>query len=115
MQRVGTFLKWLILLPVIVVILLLAISNDQTITLHLNPFDIGDPVLKIDLALYAFAFALFAIGAVCGGIVAWSGQRKHRRRAEERREEVAYWQARAETADRGQPQGTALALRPGRG
>ena len=113
MRRVGTFVKWLILLPILVVVLLLAISNDQTVTLHLNPFDIEDPVLRLDLPLYALAFAVFALGAICGGVVAWSGQRKHRRRAHERREEVAYWQAKAESADRSAP-GTALAVSSGR-
>ena len=52
MARVGAVLKWIILLPVLVAVLMLAVANDQTVTVHLNPFDPADTVLKVDLALY---------------------------------------------------------------
>jgi uncharacterized integral membrane protein len=117
----GTLLKWIILLPVLVVALLLAVANDQSVTVHLNPFDQADPVLRVDLALYQIAFIVFVVGALVGAFVAWSGQRKHRRRARRRGEEAAFWQARAETAEvrqsppRASAPSTALLPRPERG
>jgi hypothetical protein len=89
----GTVLKWIVLLPVFLAIVLLAVANDQPVTVHLNPFDAADPVLKVDLALYQIAFILFAAGVIVGGIVAWNGQRRARRRAQERAA-AAPWQAR---------------------
>jgi uncharacterized integral membrane protein len=116
----GTLLKWIILLPVLVAALLLAIANDQSVTVHLNPFDQSDPVLKVDLPLYALAFIVFVLGALVGAFVAWTGQRKHRRRARHRGEEAAFWQARAEKAEirerpRASAPSTALLPRPERG
>src|SRR5207253_2386055 len=65
----GTILKWVILLPVLLAVVLLAVANDQTVTLHLNPFDKADPVLKVDLALYQVMFLIFVIGVLIGGLV----------------------------------------------
>ena len=96
----GTILKWAILLPVLMAIVLLAVANDQTVTIHLNPFDSADPVLRVDLALYQAAFILFVLGALVGALIVWRGQWKHRRRARERQHEAALWQARAERSER---------------
>ncbi len=115
MARIAWVLKWLILLPILLVVLLLAISNDQMTTVHLNPFDTADPVLRVDLPLYQIAFLVFALGALCGAFVVWNSQRRYRRKSHERREQIAMWQARATTSERQLAQSTALALRPERG
>jgi hypothetical protein len=98
----GTLLKWIVLLPVAVAVVALAVVNDQTVTVHFNPFDSGDPVLRVELALYQLAFVVFVLGALAGGVIAWSGQRKYRRRARERVEQAALWRARAERSERQQ-------------
>ena len=100
MRKLWLILKWAILLPVLLGIVLLAVANVQSVPVHLNPFSPDDPVLTFNLALYQVAFLLFLIGALVGGIAAWSGQRKYRRRAHDRREEAALWQTRAETSER---------------
>jgi hypothetical protein len=97
----GSLLKWAILLPVLVAVVLLAVANDHSVTVRLNPFDTSDPVLRLDLALYQLAFILFVLGTLVGGLVAWSGQRRHRRLAREREREASVWQARAERSERG--------------
>src|SRR5688500_9982078 len=115
LATLATILRWLILLPVLAAIILIAIANDQTVTVHLNPFDTSDPVLRADLALYQLAFVVFVLGALIGGLVAWGGQRKYRRQARRTSEEAAFWQARAERADRRQAQPAGLLSRPERG
>jgi hypothetical protein len=63
---------------------------------------------------------LFVLGAVVGGLVAWSGQSRYRRRARQRHEDAALWRARAERSERRQteerPPSSAVAFlpRPGR-
>lgn len=84
LTTLGTILKWLVLLPVFLLVVLLAVANDQSVTVRLNPFAPDDPVLSIELALYQIGFILFAFGAVAGGLVAWNGQRRSRRRERER-------------------------------
>ncbi|MGH6923585.1 MAG: DUF1049 domain-containing protein [Propylenella sp.] len=100
LRTLGTILKWAILLPVLIAVVLLAVANDQVVTVRLNPFDTSDPVLRLDLALYQIAFLLFVLGALVGGLVAWRGQRKHRLRARDRQQDAALWQSRAERPDR---------------
>jgi uncharacterized integral membrane protein len=102
LATLGTILKWVILLPILAAVVLLAVANDQTVTVHLNPFDTADPVLRVDLPLYQVGFILFVLGTLVGGLVAWRGQRKHRRRARQQRQEAALWQARAEWSERQQ-------------
>ena len=98
-RTLGTILKWVILLPVLLGVVLLAVANDETVTVHLNPFDKGDPVLKVDLALYQIMFLIFVIGALIGGLVAWSGSARRRRRRAQR-DDTALWQARTEWSER---------------
>jgi hypothetical protein len=95
-RTLGTILKWVILLPILVAIVLLAVANDQTVTVHLNPFDKADPVLKLELALYQIGFIVFLAGVIVGGIIAWSSGARHRRRLRARREDATLWQARAD-------------------
>lgn len=116
----GTILKWVILLPIIIAIVLLAIANDQTVTVHLNPFDKADPVLKVDLALYQIGFIVFFVGVIIGGIIAWSSGARHRRRLRAHREDAAPWQTRPERSGernaRSQPSQASVFLpRPERG
>lgn len=119
LATLGTILKWLVLLPVFLAVVLLAIANDQSVTVHLNPFAPEDPVLSVELALYQVGFILFALGAVAGGIVAWNGQRRAHRRAREREARRPHPQPREEwlvaKPDEKRPAGTAAYLpRPGR-
>ena len=95
LRTLGTIVKWVILLPILLAVVLLAVANDQTVTVHLNPFDKSDPVLKVDLALYQIGFLVFVIGVLFGGVIVWSRQRKYQR-LRARREDAALWQARAE-------------------
>lgn len=114
-------LKWLILLPVLLAVVLLAVANDQIVTVHLNPFDTDDPVLRARLALYQLGFLLFVVGVLVGALVAWNGQRKVRRRTRDQREEASPWQVRAEQTrrraadERPASRATAFLPRPERG
>ncbi|SEQ50814.1 Uncharacterized integral membrane protein [Faunimonas pinastri] len=99
MSWFGTLIKWVILLPILVVIAILALANDQAVTIHLNPFNPADPVLQIQLALYQVAFATFVIGALIGALVTWGGQRRHRRAARDNGREARRWRKRVEDSE----------------
>jgi hypothetical protein len=109
LRRFGTIVKWAVLLPVLLAVVLLALANDHDVTVHLNPFDADDPQLSYAIALYQLAFLIFAVGVLFGGIVAWGGARR-RRRARSRREEAVPSPARPER--RGEPAAQASAFLP---
>ena len=111
-HRLGALLKWLLLLPVFILVVLLAVANDQAVHVALNPFDSSDAKLAIDLPLYQLGFAIFAIGAICGGFVMWNGQRKYRRRARERGVDAALWRNRAERAEKATDSGSKMIAPP---
>jgi len=112
--KLAWLIKWIILLPILIVVALLAVANDQTVTLHLNPFDSSDGVMSVELALYQVAFAAFALGAIAGGFVMWNGQRKYRRQARRQRNEAAMWQARATRAEEEHQASSGLLAGPAR-
>ena len=116
MRTLGTIVKWAILLPILLAVVLLAIANDQSVQVHLNPFDKADPVLVFELALYQFAFLMFVLGVVAGGLIAWSRRLRSRPRHDF---QPAAAQTRAEWVDRhpAEPGSTGAAAflpRPGR-
>ena len=96
----GALIKWLILLPVIIVVVLLAVANDQVVPVRFNPFDVSDTALVLNLPLYQIGFAIFVLGVLCGGYVTWNGQRKYRLQARDKGFAAALWRNRAEEAQK---------------
>ncbi len=113
MSKLGRLLKWLILAPVLLVVALLSVANDHSVTLYLNPFEPADPALQIDLALYQFGFSVFVAGALVGAFIVWNSQRKYRRKARDNQHELARWQAKAEQAERPETTTGSLLAGPG--
>ncbi len=114
LRTLGTILKWVVLLPILAAVLALAVANGQSVTVHLNPFDSGDAVLRFDLPLYQLAFVIFLLGALVGGLVVWMSQMKHRRRGRARREAAAPFQGQAERPNPVAPATAGFLPRPGR-
>ena len=96
--RIGTILKWLLLLPILAVVALLAVANDHLVLLNFNPFQPDDPALQLELPLYQVAFATFVLGALVGALITWMNQLRHRRRAVRQRDEARRDARRAEEA-----------------
>ena len=71
LSTLGAILKWVILLPILIAVVLLSVANDQPVTVHLNPFDKSDPVLKVELALYQLFFIVLVLGVLMGGCIVW--------------------------------------------
>jgi hypothetical protein len=95
----ATILKWVILLPVLLAVVLLAVANDQSVTVHLNPFDKSDPVLKVDLALYQLFFIVLVLGVLIGGFIVWLNRLRRGSPGGERRDDVLQSQMRGERSE----------------
>jgi uncharacterized integral membrane protein len=91
----------LLLVPLAVVIVAFAVANRQSVTLALDPFGASAPAASLSLPLFALVIATLIVGAIAGGVAAWLGQGKWRRRA--RRQESEANELRVKLAAFAQP------------
>ncbi len=83
-----TFFKWLLAVPVAIVLGLFALFNRQSVPVVLDPFgtDIGG--LRFEAPLFFVMLVCLALGLIVGGFIVWLGQGKHRRAARAARAET---------------------------
>ena len=96
-------LRWIIGLPIAIVVIGFAVANRQWTRLSLDPFSSESPILSINMPLWAlFIFGVF-IGIVVGWIVSWFAHGKWRKLARDRRAEIMKLQSELEIAKNPQP------------
>jgi uncharacterized integral membrane protein len=88
--------KYLLGLPVAIVLLTLAVINRHGVRLVLDPFRPDEPVLSLVLPFYAYLIGMLLIGIVIGGLATWVTQARWRRSARRRGAEAQRWQAEAD-------------------
>lgn len=76
-------LKWLVTLPLIILLLVFALSNRAAATLNFWPFD-----LTLALPLSFMLVATLVLGLLLGGFTVWLGDLKHKLEANRLRHEV---------------------------
>jgi uncharacterized integral membrane protein len=90
-------LVWLLIgAPVALVIVALALVNNQSVTIVLDPFTPATPFLALSVPLYVVFFAALWVGALLGGVAVWANQHRFRRAARVNRREARRWQGEAE-------------------
>jgi uncharacterized integral membrane protein len=92
---VRAFLKLLILGPVAIVVMALAVVNNQPVRLVFDPFTPEAPLLSLTAPLYAVFFVALLAGVLIGGFGAWSSQGRVRRAARASRREAEEWKGEA--------------------
>jgi uncharacterized protein YpmB len=91
-------LRWIIWVPVAIIVISFAVANRQWTRLSLDPFSSTSPFLTIEMPLWAlFIFGVF-IGLIVGWMMCWFAQGRHRKLARERAKDVARLQIELETA-----------------
>jgi len=80
---VKRLIAWLIGAPLVLAAILLSVANRQVVTFSLDPFSLGEPLLAVDLPLFALLFVAVFLGLLIGWTVGWSGHfaRQRARRA----------------------------------
>ncbi len=70
------YIRWIVTVPLGLVVILFAVSNRETVRLELDPlpFTVSSP-------LYLLVLVVALAGFVSGGLVAWISGRRWRRRA----------------------------------
>lgn len=76
-------LRWIVGLPLALLVIMFAIANRQFVTLSLDPINPSDPSASVDLPLWLLFFLGALAGVVVGYVSCWFAQGKHRKRARE--------------------------------
>ena len=85
-----------ILLPIGVVLIMLAVSNRQPVTLSVPPHIGNKPMFSVEVPLFFVAFGALIIGLILGGVATWFTQSKHRKIARQRKVEANRWHVEAD-------------------
>ena len=80
-------LRWLVGLPIVIIVVAFAVANRKWVTLSFNPFTQDVP--SIDLPLWLLFFLGIFVGAIVGWAGSWLAQGKHRKAARDARSEVS--------------------------
>jgi len=86
------FLRWLVVVPFAIVLVLLAVANRGAVTVSLDPFSREAPALAFSLPLFIVLLLAVAVGVVIGGTVVGVGRLRWRfraRRAEREAEKLS--------------------------
>ena len=86
-------LRWIIGLPIAIVVVSFAIANRQWIRISLDPLSKDAPFASLEIPLWALFFCGIFFGLIAGWIACWLAQGKWRRSARDTRRELALTQA----------------------
>ncbi|SON57243.1 hypothetical protein HDIA_3702 [Hartmannibacter diazotrophicus] len=91
-------LLWLLIGgPIAVVIIALAMLNNQPVTILLDPVTPQAPLIQpLTVPLYGVFFVMLMIGVAIGGLATWAGQGRFRRAARVNRKDALRWRTEAE-------------------
>lgn len=81
--------KFLIFVPIAIVVLLLAMANRAPTVFSFDPFSAGEPMFFLKAPLFVYLFAALILGVLLGGFGAWLAQGRHRRAARQLRIETS--------------------------
>jgi uncharacterized integral membrane protein len=96
--------------PVAIIVMALAVVNNQPVTIAFDPFTPATPFFSLTVPLYVVFFVALMLGILLGGMGAWARQGRFRRAARQNRKEAARWRVEAERlrGDQPPPAGPAL-------
>lgn len=76
-----TLLKAILVAPFVLVLMIFAIANHDTVTVSLDPLALFDPPLIYAMPLFLPVFLALVLGILIGGIAMWISEGRHRRAA----------------------------------
>jgi uncharacterized integral membrane protein len=74
MRQSARILSWIVAAPIVILVLLFAVSNREPITLRLLPFP-----LDLTMPIWLLTLIVLFVGFLLGAIVTWIGDRRRRR------------------------------------
>jgi uncharacterized integral membrane protein len=76
---IRKLLSAIVMVPAFIVLALLAMANQQPVTVSFDPFDASDTQFAVTVPLYVLGFTILIAGVLLGGFAAWLRQSRHRR------------------------------------
>lgn len=83
-----TFMKYLVLAPLVFILALIAVANRGVVTFSLDPFAGGAASVGFSAPLYIIVLGAMAIGVALGGAASWLAQGRYRRAARSNRRKL---------------------------
>jgi len=74
MRQSARILSWIVTAPIVILVVLFAVSNREEITLRLLPFPYDKTI-----AIWQLTLIELFVGFILGAIVTWIGDRRRRR------------------------------------
>jgi uncharacterized membrane protein YciS (DUF1049 family) len=90
-------LRWIVWLPVAIIVISFAVANRQWTRLSLDPFSSTSPFLTIEMPLWLLFIVGVFIGLIVGWAMCWFAQGRHRKLARDRAKDIARLQSELET------------------
>ncbi len=88
----ARFAKFVIMVPIAILILAFAIANRQEITVSFDPFtDPSRSSAVVTAPLFIMLFIALVVGTFLGGVATWFTQGVNRRRARQAQDEAEHW------------------------
>jgi uncharacterized integral membrane protein len=92
-------LKFAVVAPIAILLLLFAFANRQFVTVYFDPFPSGDiPAFAFSAPLFVVLILTAMLGVIAGGAATWIAQGRHRRAERRNRAEADRWRAEADAA-----------------
>lgn len=88
--------RWLLLIPLAIILVLLAVANRAPVTLSIDPFSREAPAFAITVPLFVALLLAVVLGVVIGGLAAGIGRMRWRYRAHAAQREAEKLQAKNE-------------------
>lgn len=88
----------LILVPIAIVVVWMAVTNRQPISIAFPPEIRGEPFFTFEVPLYMAFFATLLLGVFIGSFTTWFKQGKHRKAARVQKAEANKWHNEADKA-----------------
>jgi uncharacterized integral membrane protein len=82
-------LKFIVLAPIVLLLLVFAFANRHLVTVSFDPFVEGDiPAFALTAPLFLILLLSMMVGVVAGGVATWLAQGKYRKAARRNRAEA---------------------------
>ena len=90
----------LIVIPAALLIVLFAVANRAPVKVSFDPFASDPPMFGVSVPLFLLVLVVLVLGVILGGVSAWIGQSRWRRRARTLSAELKVSRAENETLRR---------------
>jgi uncharacterized integral membrane protein len=82
-------LRWLLLVPIAILLVLFSVANRAPVTLSFDPFSREAPALAVSLPLFVILMIVLGLGVLIGGTAAGIGRLRWRWRARQAEREAS--------------------------